>query len=223
MSAIQSSVGLATGINIQDTVDKLMSIAGQSKDNLTARTQTLSNEKLAVTQLTSLLVAFQFESNQLGKPDVFNSRTITSSDQNALTAAAATDGNPAVGSYVFTPVQTSSSQQLLSQTFGATEASGAGSLTFGTGGFVDPGISLDELNSGAGIQRGKIRVTDHSGATGVIDLSYARTIDDVLNAINGSTDINVTATAVGDSFRLTDNSSGTGNLKVQEVSGGKTA
>jgi flagellar hook-associated protein 2 len=223
MSAIQSSVGLVTGINIQDTVDKLMSIAGQSKDNLTARTQTLSNEKLAVTQLTSLLVAFQFESNQLGKPDVFNSRTITSSDQDALTAAVSTDGNPAVGSYVFTPVQTASSQQLLSQTYGATEAIGAGSLTFGTGGFVDPGISLDELNSGAGVQRGKIRITDRSGATGVIDLSYARTVDDVLNAINGNTDISVSATAVGDSFKLTDNSGGSGNLKVQEVSGGKTA
>ena len=212
-----------TGINIQDTVDKLMSIAGQSKDNLTARTQTLSNEKLAVTQLTSLLVAFQFESNQLGKDDVFNSRTVTSSDQDALTAAVSAEGNPAVGNYIFTPVQTASSQQLLSQTYGASEAIGAGSLTFGTGGFVDPGISLDELNSGAGVQRGKIRITDRSGATGVIDLSYARTVDDVLNAINGNTDISVSATAVGDSFKLTDTSGGSGNLKVQEVSGGKTA
>src|SRR4051794_18614832 len=104
MSAIQSSVGLVTGINIQDTVDKLMSIAAQSKNNLTARTKTLSNEKLAVTQLTSLLVAFQFESKQLGKDAPFNSRQITSSDESALTAAVSTDGNPAVGNYVFTPV-----------------------------------------------------------------------------------------------------------------------
>lgn len=100
---------------------------------------------------------------------------------------------------------------------------GAGNLTFGTGGFVDPGISLDELNAGAGVQRGKIRITDRSGASAVIDLSFARNVDDVLNAINGSTDINVTATAVGDSFKLTDNSGGSGNLKVQDVSGGKTA
>jgi flagellar hook-associated protein 2 len=223
MSAIQSSVGLATGINIQDTVNKLMTIASQSKDNLTARTKTLSNEKLAVTQLTSLLVAFQFESNKLGKDDVFNSRQITSSDENALTAAVSTDGNPAVGNYIFTSVQTASSQQLLSQSFGASETLGAGSLTFGTGGFVDPGIALDELNSGAGIQRGKIRITDRSGASGIIDLSYARNVDDVLNAINGNTDINVTASVVGDSFKLTDKSGGGGNLKVQEVSGGKTA
>ncbi len=73
------------------------------------------------------------------------------------------------------------------------------------------------------MQRGKIRITDRSGASAVIDLSFARNVDDVLNAINGSTDINVTATVVGDSFKLTDNSGGSGNLKVQDVSGGKTA
>jgi flagellar hook-associated protein 2 len=223
MAGITASTGLITGIPIQDTVDKLMTLAAKPKDNLTARTQTLQSEKLAVTQLTSLLVAFQFESNQLGNDSVFNSRTITSSNENALTAAVATDGNPAVGSYVFTPVQTASSQQLLSQTFGAKETVGAGSLTLGTGGFVNPGIALDDLNAGAGVQRGKIRITDRSGASAVVDLSYARTVDDVLDSINGNTDINVTATAVGDSFKLTDGSGGLGNLKVQEVSGGKTA
>jgi flagellar hook-associated protein 2 len=220
---LASGIGLVTGLNIDDTVTKLMSIASQTKDNLTARTQTLSSEQTAFTQLTSLLVAFQFEAKQLGDPTKFTSRQVSSSDETALTGAVSTDGNPAVGSYVFTPVQTASSQQLLSQVFGASEAVGAGTLTFGSGGFVDSGISLDQLNGGAGIQRGQIRVTDRSGASTVIDLSYARSVDDVLDAINSATDINVTATAVGDSFKLTDNSGGSGNLKVQEVGGGKTA
>jgi flagellar hook-associated protein 2 len=223
MAGITASTGLITGIPIQDTVDKLMALASKPKDDLTARTQTLQSEKLAVQQLTSLLLAFQFDTNQLGKDDVFNSRTVTSSNENALTAAVATDGNPAVGNYQFTPVQTASSQQLLSQSFGAKEAIGAGTITFGTGGAVNPGIALDDLNAGAGVQRGKIRIIDRSGASGVIDLSSARTVDDVLDAINGNTDINVTATAVGDTFKLTDGSGGTGNLKVQEVSSGKTA
>jgi flagellar hook-associated protein 2 len=223
MAGITASTGLITGIPIQDTVDKLMTIASKPKDDLTARTQTLQSQKLAVQQLTSLLLAFQFDTNQLGKDDVFNSRTVTSSNQSALTAAVATDGNPAVGNYQFTPVQTASSQQLLSQAFGAKEAIGAGTVTFGSGGAVNPGISLDDLNAGAGVQRGKIRITDRSGASAVIDLSYARTVDDVIDAINGSTDINVTATAVGDTFQLTDGSGGSGDLKVQDVSGGKTA
>ncbi len=81
-------------------------------------------------------------------------------------------------------MQTASAQQLLSQSFAADEAIGAGSFTFGAGGFVDQGISLDELNGGDGVQRGKIRITDRSGASAVIDLSFARTVDDVLDAIN---------------------------------------
>jgi flagellar hook-associated protein 2 len=223
MAGIQSSTGLITGIPIQDTVDKLMAIAAQPKNTLSNRTKLLESEKLAVTQLTSLLVAFQFESNQLGAASIFDSRQTSTSDSSALTAAVTSGGTPAIGSYLFTPVETSSTQQLMSQGFEPTELIGAGTLSFSPGGFVDQGISLDELNSGSGIQRGKLRIVDRSGATAVIDLSYARTVDDVLEAINSNTGINVTATAVGDSFKLTDNTGGSGNFKVQEVAGGKTA
>ena len=84
-------------------------------------------------------------------------------------------------------------------------------LTFGKGGFVDQGISLDELNAGDWNRHAaRFGITDRSGATAVIDLSYARTVDDVLAAINENTNINVTATAVGDTFKLTDNSGGIG-------------
>src|SRR6185295_13881855 len=88
---------------------------------------------------------------------------------------------------------------------------------------VAQGISLDLLNAGNGVARGKIRITDRSGASAVIDLSLARSVDDVLGAINSNTSVNITATASGDSFKLTDNSGGSGNIKVQEVAGGTTA
>ena len=52
---------------------------------------------------------------------------------------------------------------------------------------------MRELNGGAGVQRGKIRITDRSGAVATIDLSFARTVDDVLQAINSNEDISVTA------------------------------
>lgn len=223
MTSIQSSTGIVTGIPIQDTVDKLMALAAQPKDTLTSRTKTLESQRVAVTQLTSLLVAFQFETTNLGSESLFDSRQATSSDSNALAASVNDSATPPIGNYLFTPVQTATAQQLMGQSFGATETVGAGTLTFGTGGLVDPGISLDDLNFGAGFERGKIRITDRSGALAVIDLSYARNVDDVLDAINSNTDINVTATAVGDSFKLTDNTGGSSNLKVQEVGGGKTA
>ena len=223
MSRIQSSVGLITGIPIEDTVNKLMQLASLPRDTLTARTKDLQNQKLAVTQLTSLLVAFQFETKQLGEESLFESRQATSSDPSALVATVATDGTPAVANYLFTPVQTASAQQLLSQSFEIGETIGAGSFTFGAGGFVDQGITLDQLNSGEGVNGGKIKITDRSGESAVIDLGYARTVDDVLDAISNNSSINVTAIAVGDSFKLIDNTGDSGNLKVQEVGGGSTA
>jgi flagellar hook-associated protein 2 len=223
MSRIQSSVGLITGIPIQDTVNKLMALATQPRTLLSNRTRQLEAEKLAVAQLTSLLVAFQFEATQLGSVSLFESRTVTSSNSDALSASLGTGGTPAVGTYLFTPVQTASTQQFLSQSFAADQLLGAGSFTFGPGGFVDQGISLDELNSGAGVRRGKIRITDRSGESAVIDLSFARTVDDVLQAINDNTDVSVSAAAAGDSFKLIDTSGGAGNLRVQEVSSGFTA
>ena len=97
-------------------------------------------------------------------------------------------------------------------------------MSFRFGGFVDEGLSLDLLGGGAGLTRGKIRVTDRSGASAEIDLRYARSIDDVLTAINDNADIDVSAVAVGDRIRLIDDTGQTAaNLRVQEVGGGTTA
>ena len=101
---------------------------------------------------------------------------------------------------------------------------GAGSLSFRYGNPVDPGVSLSELNGGAGFSPGEIRITDGTGATATIDLSTARTIDDVIQAINHAGTISVTAPADGDHLELIDTSGGTTRaLKVQEVGGGTTA
>src|SRR5690606_22974967 len=61
------------------------------------------------------------------------------------------------------------------------------------------------------------------GDSDVIDLSTALTVDDVVEAINRSTEVNVTASIEGNAFRLTDNTGQSGTLSVQEVNGGRTA
>jgi len=48
------------------------------------------------------------------------------------------------------------------------------------------------------------RITDRSGASSVIDVSAAVTVDDVLKKINTSLDISVRATLQGDKIVLTD-------------------
>jgi flagellar hook-associated protein 2 len=104
MSRIQSSIGLVTNIPIEETVNQLMAVAARPRTLLSDRTKQLEAERLAVTQLTTLLAAFQFETNQLGSTSLFDSKTITSSDTAALTASVASGGSPAAGSYLFTPI-----------------------------------------------------------------------------------------------------------------------
>jgi flagellar hook-associated protein 2 len=224
MSRIQSSVGLITGIPIEDTVNKLMAIAARPRELLVARGKTIDAERLAINKLSSLMLAFEFEVNKLASPDLFQTKAVTSSDDTVLKATLTEGGNPAAGNYQIRPLQTASAQQLASTSFQSlTDLASEGTLTFGFGGFVDKGISLDELNAGAGVRRGVIRITDRAGNIADIDLRLARTVDDVLNEINNNADASVAAVVDGDQIRLIDSSGGAGNLKVQEVAGGKTA
>lgn len=224
MARISSSVGLVTGLNIEDTVKQLMAVAARPRDMLKTRTDSLKQEQIAYDTLGSKLLSFQFTANKLKASSVYSTRTAKSSNEPLLQVAIATGATPSMGTYQVRPVQVASAQQVVSQVFEGSSANlGSGTFSFGFGGFLDQGISLDQINEGAGLQRGKIRITDRSGTAAVIDLSFARNVDDVLAAINNNTDIGVNASAVGDSFVLTDSSGGSGSLTVAEVSGGTTA
>lgn len=224
MSRISSSVGLITGIPIEDTVKKLMEVASQPRTLLANRTTGLKQQQAALDTLGSRLLAFQFSVNKLKSESVYAAREATSSNEAALDVKIPATGKATVGSFLVRPVRAASAQQVLSQQFSSVEeALAGGSLTFRVGGYVDQGISLDQLNGGTGVQRGKVRITDRSGASATVDLSFARTVADVVDAINANTDVAVSASTNGDSFVLTDNSDGSGNLRVQEVGNGTTA
>lgn len=224
MSAISSSVGLVTGIPIEDTVNQLMQIAARPRDLLVRRTEALLQEQTAVNSLSTRVLGFQFALNKLKSTSLFQSRSVQSSDSTKLTATVPAGTTPPTSTIQVRPVRTASSQQLISQRFDDLQtAFSGGSLSLRIGGFVDRGVGLDELNSGAGVVRGKIKITDRSGESATIDLTYARTVDDVLEAINENGAVSVTASIQGDAIKLTDGSGGAGNLIVTEVSGGKTA
>lgn len=224
MAGIQSATGLITGIPIEETVNKLMAIAERPRKTLEDRTKLLQSEQLAVNQLTSLVLAFQFESNRFASENAFVSRAVKSSDTSVLTASVATGATPAVGSYKVRALQTASSQQLVSNSFAsASDLASTGKLSFGFGGFLDTGVYLDTLNGGQSVVGGRIRITDRAGNSAEIDLRAARTVDDFLRAVNNNAVIDVTASVDGDRFVLTDTSGGSGNLRVQEVGTGTTA
>jgi len=222
MAQIVSSVGLSSGFPIQDTVDQLIALQAKPRDQLIATTKKVDEQRTALTSLTASLIALQLNTKKLAAEAIYKQRTVASSAPTFLNAVAT--GNPEIGQYQFTPLRKAQAQQLQSSRFTSNTAPiGAGTFSFRFGGFIDPGADLDLLNGGAGFSRGKIRITDRSGATAEIDLNLARTIDDVLTAINSNTAIRVQATVHNDQIRLTDETGQTtSNLRVDEL-GGTTA
>jgi len=223
MGRIQTNIGLITGIPIGDTVDALMKLAAKPRDMLVERTDTLRDEQIAVTELSTLLYMVRFITDNLGKEGVYDQRSATSSDPSTLSAVVT--GKPPLGSYQYTPLRTVQTQQLLSSGFKSdTDPIGGGTFSFRFGDNVERNTPLELFGGGQGVARGRIRITDRSGASSEIDLSAVQTIDEVLDAINGDTTINVTALARGDCVRLIDNTGQAfSNLKVQEVGGGTAA
>jgi flagellar hook-associated protein 2 len=222
MGRIQASTGLATGIDIQGTVQKLMQIESIPHDALVTRQTAVQTQQTAITDLTAMGVGVQLAVQALKKPNLFNSTSINSSNPNVLTAS--TSSSVAPGQYQFIPAQLAQASNVVSSGLASSDSLlGTGSLTFRFGGQLDTPMLLSELNGGAGVGRGQIKITDRSGATGVVDLRFAQTIDDVVNAINNSSNVSVSASVDGDHLVLTDRSGGSGNLRVQEVGSGTTA
>ncbi len=223
MGTIQTTTGLVTGLDIAGLVDKLMEISSAGRDALQERTDALLEKEVAIATLGSLVYSTKVSVLALGNAQNYKAQKATSSNSNALSATLS--GTPANGTYEFTPLQTVQTQKYLSSGFkSTTEALGAGSISVRFGDNVERAASLSLINGGAGFTRGSIRIGDRSGAVATIDLSTARSVDDVLGAINNETGINVTASTRDGKIVLTDNTGQTAaNLTVSEVSRGRTA
>lgn len=223
MGQIQSSVGLITGISIDDTITKLLAISAQPRDRLIVRNKSVQAQQTAVGELLALTIGLQLSSDRLGKTTEFSSLTASSSNKDVLSATASSTASP--GTYAFRSIQTSQTASYTSNLFtSSSQALSSGEVVVRTGGFVDQSTRLENLNGGEGVARGKIEITNRSGESRIIDLRFALTADDVVSKINAVSDLKVTAKIDGDRIVLTDSSGGTSsNLKVQEVDGGITA
>ncbi len=223
MGRIQSNIGLITGLPILDTVDQLMAIQARPREMIATRAGQIVRQQEAVASLTAKVLAVQLSARRLANEDVFEAKTASSSRPELIQVT--TTGNPAAAQYRLTPVRRAETHQMLSTGFSSIdEPIGAGEFTFRFGGSINEGVGLDELNEGRGVRRGQIRITDRSGTSAEIDLRFAKTIDDVLDAINSNQEIAVTVVTNGDSLQLVDGTGQTAsNLKVEEVGAGSTA
>lgn len=223
MTSIQSSIGLITGIPIAETVKQLMELEAKPRDVLVERTEKVNAQAAAIAELTASVLSLQFTAKKFSAASLFQATKANSSNTSLLSASVT--GTPRVGSYQFTPIRLAQSHQMLSSGVPSLDAPlSAGSLKLNFGPKLNDGIRLDELNGGEGVQRGQIRITDRRGNSAQVDLRFAQTIDDVLDAINGTQGVDVRASVQGDRIKLTDLTGQTSsNLIVQEVGSGSTA
>jgi flagellar hook-associated protein 2 len=222
MGSISSSIGLVTGLDIGSLIKSYLSVSNNAVSRLTAKASEASNQAAALSVLAAQLASVQYVAQNLTKSTAY-SKTSASSSDSSVTAHVS--DSPTVGTYTVTPLQSVSTQQLVAEGVASTSSLlGTGTVTFRYGRDLEDSVGLDEINGGEGFERGSIKITDRAGKSTVIDLTTATSIDDVLDAINNQTDVQVSAMCVDDKLKLIDSSgSTTSNLIVSEVNGGTTA
>ena len=214
MSGITTGIGLVSGIDTSSLIQQLLSIESRPRALAQVRLTQLQSQQAAFLDINTRLGGLQTAARSFRTENTFSSASASSSDEDVLTASASTDAQ--VGSYTFVVDRLVSTQQTLSRGFADRDVSAlnAGSFTFETAdAMLERDVSLADLNGGSGVRRGEIVITDSSGANATIDLSRVGTIQDVLDAINGS-GLGVNAKAVGDGLVVDDTAGGLGTLTI---------
>ena len=228
MGRLQSSIGLITGTDIGGTVDQLIALSGRPRDRLVNSTSLLQQEQQSLAELTASVIGVQLAGQKLANTSTFRSKTATSSNSDAVSVIAGTRSD--IGSYVVRTLQKASthtvgSLQRLSSSESVLGLSGTMRIQ-PSGGFIDDSAALSGLNGGRGVEAGRLRFTDRSGASAEVDLTSARTMNDVITAINDA-EVGIKATTVGNAIRLKDTTGTSGrdatNLKVEQLGDAETA
>jgi flagellar hook-associated protein 2 len=224
MSGISTGSGFFSGIDSASLIDQLIAAESAPKRQVQSRIAQLQLRSAAFLDLNSKLSALKTAASGFRINNTFATKAAASSNKDIATGTA---GISAIaGSYQFVVDRLVSTQQALSKGFADKDASGLGltKLTLeGTEARLDRDVALSDLNDGSGVQRGKIIVTDSSGARAEVDLSKTGTIGEVLDAINNNGTARVTATAKDGKLIIKDNAAGPGSLIIANATGSTTA
>jgi flagellar hook-associated protein 2 len=224
MGSITTGIGLISGINSAQLIDGLLAIEGRGKTSLQTRLSTIQAQRTALLDINARLLNLKNTAKSFRLDKVFRSALATSSDEEVLTATASASAQPGV--YQFIVRQLVGTSQQLTSGFNDRTVTPMGldelSFEFGRGQLAAD-TSLDQLNAGQGVDRGRIVITDRAGAQATIDLTDVTTINEVLSRINDATGVNVTASVSGDQLVITDDSGGAGSLVIANGIGDTTA
>ena len=224
MGTITTGIGLISGIDTASLISQLIALEARGKIPLQTKIASLQAKQFALLDINTRLLNLKTASKSFRADSIFKAALASSSNDEILTASAGKLAQP--GTFTFIVKQLVTSSQKLSQGYADrnTTPLSLTSLSFEFGkGLVGPDTDLADVNGGAGIDRGKIIITDENGDQGTIDLTDVTSINEVLDRINSSADVAVTASVSGDGLIITDTSGGGGTLSIASASGDTTA
>src|SRR6185503_925069 len=115
MGRISTGIGLVSGINSKDIIDQLIQLESRPKTLLQGRIDSTNQQKLAYTDIQTRLASVKIFGTTMKKPQTFAAATTTTSDENVLTATAASGA--AIGSFQFQVARLVTTQQAVSAGF----------------------------------------------------------------------------------------------------------
>ncbi len=224
MGTITTGIGLISGIDTASLISQLIALEARGKIPLQTKVASLKAKQFALMDINTRLLNLKAASKAFRADSIFQAALASSSNDEILTASAGKLAQP--GTFTFIVKQLVTASQKISQGYADrnTTPLSLTSLSFEFGkGVVGPDTDLADLNGGAGIDRGKIIITDMNGDQGTIDLTDVTSINEVLDRINSSEDVAVTASVSGDGLVITDTSGGGDTLSIVSASGDTTA
>ncbi len=224
MSGITSGVGVFSGVNRDQIIGQLLAIDARPKSFAQNRIKSLQGLQAAYLDINTKVAGLRTNAQAFNVNSIFRAATATSSNADALTATASNGAAPGVYSFIVDRLV--STQQSLSNGFTNSTSDGIGLTNItveSTLARLDRDTSLSQLNGGAGIERGRIQITDSSGTQTTLDLSRVGTVNDVLEAFNSNTTVKVSARVEGDRLIISDRASGLGTLTIANATGSNTA
>lgn len=224
MGTISSGIGLMSGLDTASIIDQLMAIEARPRQLVERQVGQLQAQKTAFLDINAKLLALKSSSSAFLDNDSFGARKTASTNPDVLSASAEPDAP--LGTYTFGVSRLVSTHQLISRGFTDADQTEVGLDTSirieSAAGRLDREVELADLNGFAGVDRGRIRITDRSGSSAEIDLSRALTLDEVLTRINTASGVNVTASIDGDRLVVTDNTGATASDLIVGNVGGRT-
>ena len=203
-------------------VQQLIALEAQPRDRLLQRITGLNAQKAAYLDISARISGLLSRVQSLTQATSFRATTATSSLPDVLSVS--TSGDAQAGSYQFIVRALATTHQFVTRGFAdRTAPLSPGTLTIQSAqARVDRSTRLDELNGYTGVRRGSFKIFNAAGQQATVNIADALTIGEVVDKINAAA-IGVTASVGDDGLVLTDTSTGSGTLRVQECNGGCTA